>query len=198
MRKTGLASLGFYFFDSRDTEKKHRRGLLSSLLWQLCDQSDFYYDALSNLYAAHRHGEQSPSDSALIECLKVILASPGQAPVYIILDALDECPYASDTPTPREKVLTLVEDLVHLHLPDLRICLTSRPEIDIKAMLDYLHFSSISLHDEQGQKQDVLDFIKTVVHLDPKTRRWKQEEKEYVISVLSQKANGMCVTDTTM
>jgi hypothetical protein len=63
---------------------------------------------------------------------KISSVPPGQAPVYLILDALDECPNTSDTPTPREKVLRLVEDLVDLQLPNLRICLTSRPEVDIK------------------------------------------------------------------
>ena len=91
-----------------------------------------------------------------------------------------------------------MEDPVDLHLPNLRICLTSRPEVDIKAVLDPLQFSSISLHDQDGQKQDILDYIKSVVYSDRKTLRWRPEEKEYVIEVLSQKANGMCVTDTTM
>jgi hypothetical protein len=198
MRKVGLASLGFYFFDFRDTEKKHRRGLLSSLLWQLSDQSDSYYDIIYHLYSIHRHGSQNPSDSALAQCLKDILAFPGQAAVYLILDGLDECQNTFDTPTPREKVLLLVEDLVDLQLPKLRICLTSRPEVDIKAVLDPLQFSSFSLHDQDGQKQDILDYIRSVVHSDRKTRKWRAAEKDHVIDVLSQQANGMCVTNTTM
>jgi hypothetical protein len=40
MRKAGLASLVIFYFDSRDDQKKDRRGLLSSLLVQLCHQSD--------------------------------------------------------------------------------------------------------------------------------------------------------------
>ena len=191
MRRTGLATLGFYFFDFRDTEKKHRRGLLSSLLWQLSDQSDSYSDVLFHLYSTHRHGSQSPSDSALAQCLKDILCSEGQAPVYLILDALDECPNAFDTPTSREKVLMFVQDLVGLRLPNLRICLTSRPEVDIKAVLDPLKFCPISLHDQVGQQQDILNCIRTIVHSDRQTRRWRTADRELVIDVLSQKANGM-------
>jgi hypothetical protein len=191
MRRTGLASLGFYFFDFRDTEKKHRRGLLSSLLWQLSDQSDSYSDVLFHLYSTHRHGLQSPSDGVLAQCLKDILCSEGQAPVYLILDALDECPNAFDTPTPREKVLMFVEDLVSLRLSNLRICLTSRPEVDIQAVLDPLEFCPISLHDQDGQQQDILDYIRAIVHSDRQTRRWRAADRELVIDVLSQKANGM-------
>ena len=191
MRRSGLASLGFYYFDFRDVQKKHRRGLLSSLLFQLCGQSDSYYDILSRLYSTHRHGSQDPSDRALTKCLETMLGISGKAPIYLILDALDECPNASGTPTPRENVLTLVEDLVDLQLPNLHICLTSRPEVDIQTVLDPLQFRSISLHDQEGQMQDILDYIRSVVHLDRKTRRWRAEDKQLVINVLSQNANGM-------
>ena len=191
MRKLGFATQAFYYFDFRDDEKKHLRGLLSSLLFQLCDQSDAYHDILSKLYSTHRDGLQQPSDSALTECLTDILALPGQAPLYLILDALDECPNASGTPSPRETVLMLVKDLVDLCVPSLHICLTSRPEVDIKTALDPLKFYSISLHDEEGQKQDILDYINSVVHSDPKTQKWRAEDKHLVIDVLSQNANGM-------
>ena len=191
MCKSGLASLAFYYFDFRDIQKKHRRGLLSSLLFQLCGQSDSYYDILSHIYSTHDHGSQDPSDGALTECLEKMLGLPGQAPVYLILDALDECPNALDPPTARENVLTLVEDLVDLQLPNLHICLTSRPEVDIQIVLDPLQFRSISLHDQEGQKQDILDYIKSIVLSDRMTRRWRAEDKQLVIDVLSQKADGM-------
>jgi hypothetical protein len=166
MRKSGLASLRFYYFDFWDDEKKHRHGLLSLLLFQLCDQSATYCNILSRLYSTQHNGSQSPSDSDLAQCLEDMLHSPGQAPVYLVIDALDECPNSFDTPSPRENVLKLVEHLVNLRLQNLRICLTSRPEVDIKAVLDHLVFHSISLHDEEGQKQDILDYITSVVHTD--------------------------------
>jgi hypothetical protein len=191
MHESGLALLGVYYFDFRDDEKKHRRGLLSSLLFQLCDQSDTYCDILSRLYSKKCDGSQSPSDSDLARCLEDMLRLPGQAPVYLVIDALDECPNSSSTPSPRENVLKLVEDLVDLGLPNLRICLTSRPEIDIKAVLDRLMFHSISLHDEEGQEQDILNYITSVVRSDPKMQKWRSEAKKRVIVELSQKANGM-------
>jgi hypothetical protein len=197
MRKSGLASLAFFYFDFRDDEKKHRRGLLSSLLFQLCDQSDTYCNILSDLYSKNREGSQTPSDSDLIRCLEDMLRSQGEAPVHLIVDALDECP-DSDTPSPRENVLNLVENLVNLHLPNLRICLTSRPEVGIRDVLDRLKFHPISLHDEDGQKQDIVDYIRSVIQLDPKMQKWTEEDKTRVIDGLSQKASGMWVTNTTM
>ena len=90
MRKLGLASIAFFYCDFRDDQKKDRRGLLSSLLLQLCDQSDSYCTILSNFYSTHRRGTQGPTDNALTQCLKDLLKLPGQAPMYIVLDALDE------------------------------------------------------------------------------------------------------------
>jgi len=110
---------------------------------------------------------------------------------YIILDALDECPSTSGFPTPREEVLDLLEDLVGLNLPGLRICVTSRPEIDIRDVLDPLKPLNMSLHDESGQRQDILDYISNVVHSDRKMRKWRPEDKQLVIDTLSAKADGM-------
>jgi hypothetical protein len=191
MRKSGLASLGFFYHDFRDDQKKDRRGLLSSLLVQFCHQSDSYCDILSKLYLEHTNGSQRPSDSALLRCLIEIVKVPGQAPVYLIVDALDECPNTSSMPSPREKVLKLVEELIDLQLANLRICVTSRPVTDIKAVLEPLAFQSISLHDESGQMEDIENYIKSVIRKDPRNRKWKPEDKQLVIDVLVRNADGM-------
>jgi NACHT domain len=140
MRKSGVASLAIFYHDFREDRKKNLRGLLSSVLFQLCHQSDSYYDILSAFYLAHRHGAQSPSNIDLIRCLKDLLSLSGQAPLYLIVDALDECPDTSTLSSPRQEVLTLLEDLIVSQLPYLRICVTSRPEADIKPSLEPLSF----------------------------------------------------------
>jgi hypothetical protein len=167
------------------------RGLLSSLLVQLCHQSDSYSDILFKFYSEHAKGSRYPSDDELARCLTDLLKLPGQAPVYVILDALDECPNTSAVWLPRAKVLNLIEDLIKLQFPNLRICVTSRPETDIKYVLDTLTFRSVSLHDEGGQKGDIEDYIKSVIYTHPKNRRWKAEHKQLVIDVLTANADGM-------
>jgi len=89
------------------------------------------------------------------------------------------------------KILMLVKELVDLRLPNLRICITSRPEIDIRNFLRPLASQQVSLHDETGQKQDIADYVKSVVRSDLKMRRWRTEDKELVINTLSERANGM-------
>jgi hypothetical protein len=191
MRKSGLALLGFFYHDFRDDQKKDRHGLLSSLLIQLGHQSDAYSDILTKFYLDHANGSQHPSDDALLRCLTEIVKLPGQAPIYLIVDALDECPNTSSLPSPREKVLKFVEELIDLQLPNLRICVTSRPETDIKALLEPLSFRSVSLHDEVGQMEDIEKYIKSAVNKDPKNRRWKAEDKQLVIDMLIKNADGM-------
>jgi hypothetical protein len=191
IRKLGLASLAFFYCDFREDQKTDIRGLLSSLLVQLCHQSDSYCDILSNLYLDHHNGSRQPNDDALAKCLKEMLRLPRQPPVYLIIDALDECPIVSSLSTPRDRVLILVGELVDSQVPKLRICVTSRPGTDIKAVLCPLTFHSISLHDATGQMEDIEKYIKSVVHTDRMMRRWNAADQQLVIDLLSSKANGM-------
>ena len=122
-----------------------------------------------------------------------MLTIPDQPPIYIILDALDECPNSYGIPSPREQVLTLVEKLTELCLPHLHICATSRPEFDIRANLGRLALQSVSLHDQSGQKEDIVNFVKSVVYSESETmmKRWRAEDKEMVVDSLSEQADGM-------
>ncbi len=190
MRKAGLASLAFFYCDFREDRKKDLRGLLSSFLVQLYHQSDSYFQILSNFYSAHDKGSRSPSDGALAGCLKDLLELPGLAPVYLIVDGLDECPNPSVVRSPRAKVLHLIEELVKTQIQNLRVCVTSRPEPDIKNVLDPLIFRSVSLHDESGQKRDIEDYIKSVINTRT-TKRWKEEHRKLAIDVITEKSNGM-------
>jgi hypothetical protein len=190
MRKLGLASLAVFYCDFREDQKKELRGLLSSLLVQFCHQSDSYSDVVSKLYLEHSNGSRQPSNNALVKCLQEILKLPEQAPVYLVIDAVDECPFTSSVSS-RDKVLKLVEELVDSQVPNFRICVTSRPETDIKAILDPLTFQSISLHDEIGQMEDIENYIKSFVNSDRSMRRWKTADRQLVIEVLTHRANGM-------
>ena len=191
LRKSGLASLAFFYCDFRDNQKKGQRGLLSSLLLQLSEQSDAYSAVLSDFYVAHGRGSQLATDTELIRCLKDMLKLPGQAPVHIIIDALDECPIIMGLPPPREKVLELVQELVNLQVSNLRICVTSRLEDDIVPVLAPLAFRSVSLHDESGQAHDITEYVRSVIDKDHEMRRWKPTIKHLVIDVLTEKADGM-------
>jgi hypothetical protein len=120
-----------------------------------------------------------------------MVSLPAQDPIYIIVDALDECPNNSGMPTPREEVLDLVEDLVSLRLPNLHLCVTSRYEIDIQTILEPLTSLHVPLHLQSGQNKDIMDYVSSVVHSDRKMRRWREEDRKLVIETLSARAGGM-------
>ena len=185
--------MAYYYFDFRDTAKQDVRGLLSSLIVQLCAKSDLCYNILSVLYSKHDVGLLLPDDDSLTQCLHEMLGLPGQPPIYIIIDALDECPDTSGPPSPRELVLNLIEDLAELHISNLRICVTSRPEVDIQEVLEPLVSHSVSLHDEAGQQQDIMEYIVSAVHSDRKMQKWRPEDRKLVIDTLSRRADGMYV-----
>jgi len=120
-----------------------------------------------------------------------MLKLPGQPPVYVVIDGLDRCPVTRGSPSPREIALVIVDELVKLHHPNLRICVTSRPEVDIELVLRSLAFHSVSLHDESGQFQDIAEYVKFVVSTDRKMQRWEKADKELVFQVLTGKCDGM-------
>ena len=166
--QTELSTLAFFYFDFRDGAKQDARSLLSSLLVQLSNRSDNFCKILSEFYSAHNRGSQQPSEDALMECLKDMLTLSGQGDIYIVVDALDECPNSSGCPTPREDVLRIMEFLVGLRHPHLRFCVTSRPEVDIRDVLEVLavhmaHFMS---------KPDRIKMFPSISnHLFPRTGR---------------------------
>jgi hypothetical protein len=191
MHAAGLATMAYYYFDFRDVKKQDCYGLVSSLISQLSSKSDSCFNVLSELYSENIRGIQKPDIDALKKCMTDMLSLPGQAPIYIIIDALDECPNVSGRPTARDEVLEIIEELVDLKLPNVHLCVTSRPEADIRTVLEPLTSLKISLHDESGQKEDIIQYIKSVVRSDRNMRRWKEEDKKLVIDTLSEKADGM-------
>jgi len=88
-------------------------------------------------------------------------------------------------------VLELVNELVDLQLPNVRICATSRPEADIQTALGSLASHAVSLHGKARQKDDIADYVRFVMNSDMKMQRWRENDKELVITILSHKADGM-------
>jgi hypothetical protein len=187
----GSAFVAYFYFDFRDDNKKHRHNLLPSLLVQFAARSNTCCDIVSRVYSAHGKGTQQPSDKDLMNCLTNMLLALSQYPMYIIIDALDESPDYSGVRSPRDHVLGFVQELVDLRLPNLYICLTSRPETDICNRLKPLTPLQVSLHDQTGHKADIIKYICSEVHFISEQRRWRESDKNLVFGRLSEKADGM-------
>jgi hypothetical protein len=160
-------------------------------LIQLAAQSDAYSEILSALYSEHDAGSKQPSEYALRECFTKMLIVPDQGPIYLVFDAIDECPNNTGTPSARQDVLSLVKWLSELPSSRPSVCVTSRPEADIEVIFQPLAYRTVSLDLESGQKSDIVNYIEWFVNSDPSTQKWRKEDKEYVVEKLSERANGM-------
>jgi hypothetical protein len=191
---SGSACVAYFYFDFKfkDTGTQDLRALLSSLIVQLSNQSNRCFDVLFELYWAQSGWprEKPSTDDSLVECLKKML-TVSQVPIYLILDALDECPNDSGTPSAREKVLTLLKDLVELRLPNLHLCITSCPESGIRTAFEPLATQQLSLDNESGHKQDIIDYVTFFVRSDQMMQRWGDEDRDAAIEKLTEKADGV-------
>ena len=196
MQEAEQATIAYFYFDSKKRKRGDLQYALLSLLTQLSAYSDSYCDIIISHILEDYRFDLLPTTETMITCLKEVLNLPVQGPVYIVLDALNECPHNPDYPSrsgSREELLDFLKDLVDLQLPNLHICVTSRPEIDIRIALEPLASYSISLHDQNGQKKDIEDYIRSYVYSGSDTfmTRWRKEDKEWVIETLSERADGM-------
>jgi hypothetical protein len=183
--------MAYYYFDFRDAKQQDCYGLLTSLIYQLFTESESCFNIVSQLYSRHGRGMRNPDIGALKKCMTDMLSLPGRAPIHIIVDGIDECPNFPGRPSARGEVLDLIEELVGLKLSNIHLCVASRPEMDIRVVLEPLTSLKISLHDEIGQKEDIIAYIKFVVRSDRSMRRWKDEDKQLAVDTLSDRADGM-------
>jgi hypothetical protein len=192
LRDVRMATLAYFYFDFRDEEKQNVRNLIASFLVQLSTYSKPCCNIIYRLYSAHGKGTLPPSNGILISYLKLMLSVAIEHPIFIIMDALNECP-DSGMPTPREAVLNLIKELVHMRLPTLRICVSSRLETDIQTKLKPLPVAvnAISLHDETRQTILISNYIRSFVSSDEHMMKWRDKDKKLVIKVLSERADGM-------
>jgi hypothetical protein len=177
--------------------EKNRKSATYSVPSSLnCLQNPIRATKCSPLYSQYDAGTRQTSKDALTECLDNILQMGGQPPIYLNIDAVDECPNTStsDLVSPRDRVLGLVEKLIALHLPNLRVCVTTRPEADIRASLEFVASPSISFHDQSGQRDDISKYFSSAAHSDRNMRKWRPEDKRLVIETLSRKAGRMLPT----
>ena len=193
MQESRSALIAYYYFDFKDVSKRDLRGLLGSILLQLVGDSDSCRHALHQLFMICRDGSEQPSEASLTQCLETMIDLPQQIPIYLIFDALDECPNDSGTPSAREKVLDFIQGLFRSSHPNVFVCITSRPEQDISAALNPFTSTSnfVSLHDESGQRLDIDSYVRSFVQTDAAMRRWRAEDKELVIKALPERAAGM-------
>ena len=62
-------------------------------------------------------------------------------------------------------------------------------EVDIQVVLQPLGSCQVSLHNESGQSQAIVNYVSYIVHLDERMKIWQEEDKDLVIKFLSEKSD---------
>ncbi|KAI0313369.1 ankyrin repeat-containing domain protein [Amylostereum chailletii] len=175
----------YFYFDFRDQKKRDARGLLSSLATQLSHLSSDAEAHLQDVYSRSREGRDDPSILELGRCVKKMLSKCGN--VFVVLDALDECPAHPE----RTEILEVIEDLVGSRLAGLHLCITSRPEYDIRERIVPLAGVQLNLHEVRQQNRDINIYVRHTFRHDHVFRRWRPEDAKLAIRTLSHGADGM-------
>ncbi|KAJ7205618.1 hypothetical protein B0H12DRAFT_456669 [Mycena haematopus] len=113
----------FFYFDTNNSEQQTVTQLLCSLVTQLSVQSQFPDSTLDTLWTSHNSGRKLLTDAELMsDALLPLLEEYDQKPLFIVLDALDEC---SEHPS----LLRLISRMLNAKLANVHILVTSRPEV---------------------------------------------------------------------
>jgi hypothetical protein len=188
--------VAYFYFDFKDEKKKSLSGLLSSLVFQLSASSRECFDILRNARARvqkmnnntfskiHAHAHLRPTDDMLIEYLEAMLRASSE--IFIVLDALDECPEvkrASD-------VFPFLQRLVALEIRGVHILVTSRPESDIRRHMNQIASHCLDLHTMHEHSTDLALYISHELSLEIYAD-WPQHVRLHAEKMLFEKARGM-------
>ncbi|KAF8512781.1 hypothetical protein JB92DRAFT_2669017, partial [Gautieria morchelliformis] len=174
-----LAMAFFYFdFNNKDTLPDD---VLRSLIVQLSAQCVSTPHALESLFSMNEQGgvRRDPRQEDLMSTLKTIVMS--FQVVYIVFDALDECPE-------RSRFLKLLREVHDWKLDALHLLATSRKEGDISKALSGLVSHDISMN-KSPVDRDIQVYVSR--RLDIEFSMCSTEEKEMVQSTLMKDAHGM-------
>jgi len=121
--------------------------------------------------------------------MKDLLASipsilQGFGHVYLIFDALDECPK-------RRELLRWLEGIISAQLDGVHLLVTSRWEEDIRGSLEPLIPHVIDI----GRRvdDDIQMYIREALRTDPRFTRhnWREEVRDKIRTVFMERANGI-------
>jgi hypothetical protein len=133
---------------------------------QLCHQLPDLPQELEDLHSKCRNGQQIITRQKLTTILKNLIASFTN--VYIIVDAIDECPKRGDQ---RDEILAVVLDISR---SGSQLLVTSRLEIDIAEA--FKSEASISI-DKMLVEADITLHVANELATDVRLRKWSSESR---------------------
>jgi len=175
-----FAHASFYFTFS-DTDKQSYNSLLRSLVVQL----GWKKPSLSMLAETYEKSSRTRPPRDTLEKI-LLLAIEAFDEVFLLLDALDECP---DTDETRQGVLDGLERLMQ-RTSKLRVLATSREVSDVRECMRVLRADVIAIH-TQAVNKDIQTWVLNWLLRDRKLRSLDVATKTLIEETISHKADGM-------
>ncbi|GLB11572.1 hypothetical protein AtubIFM57258_008442 [Aspergillus tubingensis] len=164
----------YWYFQFSNDETQKMYNMIRSILRQLMPRT--LPSSIIKLWEEHSPRGSKPQQQKFADILDVVLES-SQGEVFLILDALDECPATGDDG--RSSLLQFIVELLGKHQSKMHILATSRPEPDIRSRLE--RFQSVDL--ETGLGQDVETFVRDQV-AHGRLREWGESVKKRTLEKL--------------
>ncbi|KAJ8108903.1 hypothetical protein OPT61_g7845 [Boeremia exigua] len=177
----------FAYYDYRDTRLADVTQIIATLIKQLCQKQGHIPD---NLLQIKRDG-RSRSLVGSLECF-LSLAAEGFSEVFVVFDALDECPKQN-----RQAILGFIAKLVTRSTScRMKVFVTSRRETDIAEAFSRNHVPTVQILAEDVAA-DIKMFVRSKVDelragKDGKVLYVTSDElTETIVETLARKADGM-------
>jgi hypothetical protein len=176
----------YFFFDFRDKRKQSLEDMVRTLAHQL-----YYHDInirqpLDKLFHACGDGYRKPSTELLLRVVLEFLLTTGRR-VYLVLDALDECPARHD-------LLAWIRTIANLTDPKIHLLVTSRKEPDIDTVLGFDDvIDQVVAVQAEIIDADIRAYIIDTLRTDVSFKRWERHEdvQQMIRDSLFEKSNGM-------
>ncbi|KAK6516956.1 hypothetical protein TWF506_006836 [Arthrobotrys conoides] len=169
----------YYYFDFSDAKKQSFGSFLRSAIYQLLEEMPEIPEAATDLYETHL-GLQQPTNE---EFSKVFMALVSKTKVFVIVDAIDECP--------RQERSSFFQNFVGKLHPNINLLMTSRREHDIERALDGIFTNAVSIEDSKVD-EDVRIHVANAMAAHPAFQCWKSTTlRKEVLDTIVAGCRGM-------
>ena len=184
------AACAYFYFDFRDTKRQSALSFLLSIVAQLAGPNIELARRLQDIRSDQVNYGEGPSVRVLKTMVQDCASFQGLSDVYIMVDALDECPANASNPN-RPEMLAVIDFLNSLKSSNIHFYTTSRCEFDISAKLSSLkNICQLEIVTEEVDV-DIKRHISARLETDDELNKWPIHVKKEIEQVLGDLANGM-------
>jgi hypothetical protein len=148
--KADDVGIAFIYFDHKQTITPEE--IIGGLVKHLVQRKANLSKELTDLYSEHTKRETRPT---YLEFTKILEAEArGFSKVFVVIDALDECPVQHDT---RTKILKELS-----RLPTVGLLITGRPHVDTVVRSSFGDVGELQI---RARDEDIDEYTKERIHL---------------------------------